>query len=328
MAWLKRNPGLVAGGLVALALMGFAGYYLWNKIQAEQQVTAQLEEADRRFNDLLRRPIHPGNEEVNNIELAKEQVEKLKLLLSDVRKQVGTNEVPQKVSNQEFRALLDNTVTELQRDADRLGVTLPVKDYWFTFAPQKTLVEFNSIEMLMRQLMDIKALTEILYDAKIHDLTALKRVPAATEDNNQTDFLGDKKPTTNSVAIVTPYEITFNGFSSELANVLQGLLNARQCFVVRSVGVEKATEARPDPMNQFQMNPGMYSNPAMRSYFPQGRYAPTPPAYGQPVRRPGNVLLDEHKLKFVLLVDVVRLKPNPQQTVAQTDPNQYMQVPQ
>lgn len=323
MAWLKRNPGLVAGAVVALALMGLAGYYLWTKIQEEAAVTQQLEEANNRFNSLLRRPIHPGNEEVNNIERAREQVERLKVLLADVRNKIGTNEIPRKISNQEFRALLDNTVTELQRDAEKLGITLPAKDYWFTFSPQKTLVEFNAIEMLMQQLMDIKALTEILYEAKIHDLVALKRVPAATEDNNQTDFLGDKKPTTNSVAIVTPYEITFNGFSSELANVLEGLINAEQCFVVRSVGVEKATEKAADPLNPGFPGYSTMSPSMMQRYAPQ-RYAPPAYSYAQP-RRSSNVLLDEEKLKFVLMVDAVRLKPSQERTVAQASANPYMQ---
>ena len=326
MAWLKRNPGLVIGGVVALALMGLAGWFLWSKIQEEATVTTQLEDANRRFNDLLRRPIHPGNETVNNIELAKEEADRLRMLLEEVRKEVGTNDIPRKVSNQEFRALLDNTITELQRDADKYGITLPSKDYWFTFSPQKTLVEFNSVEMLMQQLMDIKALTEVMYDAKIHDLISLKRVPAATEDNNATDFLGDKKPTTNEVAVVTPYEITFQGFSSELAKVLEGLINTDQCFVVRTVGVESATEPQQDA---GMMAPGMpspygaggrYGNPYGGRYAPS--YAP------QPARRPGNVLLDEQKLKFVLMVDAVRLKPREGRTLAQASNPYGGAVPQ
>lgn len=329
MAWVKRNLGLVIGGVVALALMALAGYYLWTKIQEEKAVTLQLEEANRRFNTLLRRPVHPGNERVNNIERAREEVERLKLLLADVRQQVGTNEPPKKVSNQEFRALLDNTVTELQRDAEKLGITLPSKDYWFTFSPQKTAVEFNAIETLMQQLTEIKSLTDILYEAKIHDLVALKRVAAATEDNNTTDFLGDKKPTTNEVAIVTPYEITFQGFSSELAKVLEGLINAEECFVVRSVGVEKASNESPlgaDAMQgQFPGYPGGYAGGRYGN-----RYGFRQPVYQQPqARRPGNVLLDENKLRFVLMVDAVRLKPDTSGAMAQAVPGQYMeQMPQ
>ena len=326
MAWLKRNPGLVAGAVVALALMGLAGWYLWTKIQEEARVTQELEQANQRFNSLLMREIHPGNEEVNNIELAKEQAEALKKLLADVRGKIGRHDLPEKISNQEFRALLDNTITELQREAKKLGITLPQTDYWFTFSPQRTLVEFNKVDMLMQQLMDIKALVDILYAAKIHDLESLKRVPAATEDNNQTDFLADKKPTTNSVAIVTPYEITFNGFSSELANVLEGLLNAEQCFVVRSVGVGKAQEKQADGMNPFGTGTGypMSSTPMSRYGQPQRIYNPQMMYGHQPPKRAGDTLLDEEKLKFVLLVDVVRLKPDERAGAGQVAANPYM----
>ena len=171
--------------------------------------------------------------------------------------------------------------------------------------------------------------TDILYEAKIHDLVGLKRVAAATEDNNATDFLGDKKPTTNEVAIVTPYEVTFQGFSSELAKVLEGLINSKQCFVVRSVGVEKASAIT---------QPGMEGTPGTFPGYPGGypgsrysRYAPQA-YYPQPqVRRAGNVLLDENKLRFVLMVDAVRLKPQPEEQagMAQAMPGQYMeQMPQ
>lgn len=320
MPWVKRNLGLVIGGVVALALMGLAGYYLWTKMQEEALVTMELESATARFNELLRRPVHPGNEQVDNIERAKEEHERLQGLLVEVREQIGTNAIPKKVSDQEFRALLDNTVTELQRDAEKLGIALPSDDYWFTFSPQKTAVEFEEVEMLMQQLMDVKALSDVLYSAKIHDLVALKRVPATSEDNNATDFLGDKEPSTNQFTITTPYELTFQGFSTELAKVLEGLIAAKQCFVVRSVGVEKApTENR---FEQGMANPYMM-NPAMQRYR---RYAPRAPVYRPaPVRRPNNVLLDETKLQFVLMVDSVRLRPSGDQAMAQTSVDPYME---
>jgi hypothetical protein len=315
MAWVKRNLGLVIGGVIALALLGVAGFYLWTSYQKDSEVTAQLDDTTQRFKTLLNRPLHPGDErgKVNNIELVKEENKRLEQFLSGVRTKFGKREIPTNISNRDFRALLDNTVHDLQKSADSLGITVPgKKDYWFTFAPEKSAVEFKNVEMLTHQLMDVKDLCEILFSAKIHDLAGIRRVPASSDDNNATDFLStEKKPTTNEFAIVTPYELRFQGFSSELARVLDRLVTAKRCFVVRTIGVDKAptedASAAPTSMPSFLMDPryggGRYG----------GRYAPPAPvaAPSAAPRRPSNILLDENKLLIVLQVDAVRLKDPP-----------------
>ena len=302
MVWVKRNLGLVIGGVVALALLVVAGFYFFTQRGQDQTVTAELETATERYKTLLNRPVHPGDDQgrVNNIELAKDEVKKLHVFLDEVRSKFGSSNVPTNISNREFRALLDNTISDLQRTADSLGITLPQKDYWFTFAPQKTAVEFKSVDMLTHQLLDVKELCEILYQAKVQDLKGIRRVPASTEDNNAQDFMTDKKPTTNDVAIVTPYELKFQGFSSELARVLDKLVQAKRCFVVRSVAVDRA----PDEQQQA-------AAAAVMPYSPMNRYRQAytpPPVVTQRPQRPGNVLLDENKLLIEMRVDVVRLK--------------------
>jgi hypothetical protein len=307
MPWVKRNLGLVIGGAVAIALLAVAVVFLLKKRGEDQLVTADLETATARYQELLNRPVHPGDDQgrVNNIELAKEEVERLKGFLEQVRAKFGTSNVPTNISNREFRALLDNTITDLQRTADSLGITLPQKDYWFTFAPQKTAVEFKSIEMLTHQLLDIKELCEILYDAKVQDLKGIRRVPASAEDNNAQDFLTDKKAITNEVAIVTPYELKFQGFSGELARVMERLLQAPRCFIIRSVAVDRA----PDDSRMADASMAM---PMPGSFDRYRRMAPVMAPPPQAPRRPGNVLLDENKLLIEMRVDVVRLKDESQ----------------
>jgi hypothetical protein len=301
MAWVKRNLGLVIGGVVALALMALAGYYLWTKIQDDQAVTAQLEEQTQQFQQLLSRPYLPKGGKVNNIEIAKDENKRLNDILQQVRAHFGTRQIPTNITAREFRAMLDRTIYDLQKEAENLGITLPEKDYWFTFAPEKQAVEFKNTEMLTYQLMDVKDLCDIMYNAKIHDLKRIKRVPASSDDNNQTDFF-DKKASTNDVAIVTPYEITFQGFSTELARVMEGLINAKHVFVVKSVVAQKAPE---EAQNTLGSMPVM-SNPYSRY---SSRYAPPVQQMAPRSQRPSNVLLDESKLQFVLQIDAVRLKP-------------------
>ena len=87
MAWVKRNLGLVIGGVVALALMGFAGYFLWAKIQEDNDVTAQLQEQTQQFQTLLNRPLLPRGGKVDNIELAKEENKRLDAQNAELRQE-------------------------------------------------------------------------------------------------------------------------------------------------------------------------------------------------------------------------------------------------
>lgn len=317
MVWLKRNLGLAIGGAIALALMALAGWFLWSKIQGEREVTGLLEDATQRFKDILTRPVHPGNEKVNNVELAKEEHARLQKFLEKVKSQIVTPDIPKDLSNRDFRAMLDNTITELQRDAEKVGMTLPsssgvmgatgaAKDYWFTFGSQKTAVEFKSLENLTYALMDIRAICEVLNNAKVHDLVGLRRTPASTDETG-TDFISDRKASTNEYTIVTPYEVTFQAFSGELARVLEGFIQSKRCFIVKNVAMDKAPAASAAPQ-QFFPQTG-YMDPRMR-----GRYGPmmqpAMPVAPAPTTRPG-MMLDENKLRFTLQVDSVRLKPEP-----------------
>ena len=110
MVWVKRNLGLVIGGVVALALLVVAVVYLLGKRGEDQTVTDELTTATTRYQELLNRPVHPGDDQgkVNNIDLAKDEVRRLEGFLVDVKGRFGTSSVPTNISNREFRALLDN----------------------------------------------------------------------------------------------------------------------------------------------------------------------------------------------------------------------------
>jgi hypothetical protein len=336
MAWIKRNLGLVIGGVVALALLGVGGWYLYAKMQEDQTVTADLDQAASSFKEIVNRPVHPGNDKVNNIQLAKDEHKKMEDLLEAMRDRIAGPPLPKDLNNKEFRALLDNTIVEMRRDAEKRGITLPNQgqDYWFTFQSQKTAVEFKNLETLTYELLDIKTIVDILYNSKVHDLIGLKRVQA-NSDENGADFLTDKRITTNDVAIITPYEVTFQGFSAELGRVMEGLIKAKRCFIVKNIGVDKApsttpssTPRTPVPQTMPYGNPygnryagGMGMNPYARGMMSQPA-APAP----QPVTPRNNVILDENKLRITLAIDSVRIKPKEEKKKEQK-PQQLTQAP-
>ena len=61
MKWLKKNLFLVAGGLVALGLLGFAIFFLINSKQAVDEVSASVIKIDVSLPARGRQPAHQGS---------------------------------------------------------------------------------------------------------------------------------------------------------------------------------------------------------------------------------------------------------------------------
>jgi hypothetical protein len=331
MPWLKRNLLLVAGGVVALGLLGFAGYFLYAKIQLEQEVTEKLRTQTTELEDLTKQKPHPGNEKVNNIKSAEDQEKELQRFLAEARRAFVLPDYPKALDSGQFKLLLDNTVDELQRAAEKVKVKLPAQ-YLFTFAAQKPLMAFEAetIEPLSMMLTDIKTICHVIFDAKVLTLDGIRRVAVATQDTpspsgGPADYW-NKKPTTNDLAITTPYEFTFHCFTPELSAVLEGLYGCPQCFIVKNVVVDTAPssllEKQPEqPVMPMMPTAGGGMNTyqywlMMGRYGMRGRYMPQMPPLEQPgVTTPGpgpgggiRTVLDEKPFRVIMWVDVVRLK--------------------
>lgn len=245
MSWIKRNPLFFVGSLIAVLLMGVAGWYLYSKYAENNQILAKLDELYAELGRLNGENPHPGAGQVDNIKTAREQQQQVKTFIDKCRARFeripAIPDLP-KVNGQEFTTALRSTIARMQRDATNASVTLPA-DYSFSFAVQKPLVKFasGSLEPLSVQLGEVKAICEVLFQAKINSLDNLRRERVSADDATgpQTDYL-DQKSITNELAVMTPYELSFRCFSSELAGVLAGFASSPHGIVVRTLNVEPA----------------------------------------------------------------------------------------
>lgn len=256
MDWIKRNLFFLIGGVVALALMGLAGFYLYSKWSLNGEVIEKLNAQYAELKRLSSENPHPGYGKTDNIQIAKEQQQQLRALQKKTREQF--NSIPaipasDKVTSEEFSSSLRRTIDQLQRVATNSSVILP-QAYSFSFEAQKPRMTFaaGSLEPLSRQLGEVKAICDILFAAKVNSLDNLRRERVSPDDSSGpvTDYL-EKKSVTNELAILSPYEVTFRCFSAELASVLSGF-GASSCgIVVKSLNVDPApASAEPDPSGQ------------------------------------------------------------------------------
>lgn len=248
MAWIKRNLYFVIGSVIALALMGWAGYYLYSEWAQNNTILATLNEDYEKLRSLNSQNPHPGSGAIDNDKAARAQREELLAFLQQPRvyfQPIAPIPAGAQLNDQDFTSALSHTIDQLQRDATNASVALP-PNYGFSFEAQRPRVQFaaGSLRPLSVQLGEVKTIAEMLFNAKINSLDNIRRERVSPDDSSgpQTDYLNEKS-VTNELAVMTPYQVTFRCFSSELAAVLAGFAGTSNGFIIKTINVEPAPAA-------------------------------------------------------------------------------------
>lgn len=336
MDWIKRNLVFVIGGVITLVLMGLAGWYSFsgwsNNAKQKELITAAYEE----LNTLYANKPAPGDgKKVDNIKLAKEQqkeAQEFNNKLAGYLEKIPSLPPGTNIAGRDYSAALQETISQLQREATNNSVILPSR-YKFSFEKQAGLVTFapGTLDALAIQLGEVKAICDVLNIAKINSLDAIRRerVPGSPDDLSgpATDYI-DISSTTNELAIISPYEITFRCFTPELAAVLSGFAQSRYGLIVKAINAEPSLtttiqDAYGNPPPTYvqpvipQPGPKGFGEDGMAARYGNARYggAPQQPVFQPqpavaPAAKPGlQTFLKEKQLKVTLLVHVVKLLP-------------------
>jgi len=252
MSWIKRNLFFLIGAVVALALLGMAGFYLYSKWNLNNTVLAQLTQSHEDLKKLNSANPHPGSGNVDNIGAAREQIKEVRAAMAKTRqyfqKIPPVPDLP-KVNDFDFSSSLARTIAQLARDATNSSVGIPA-GYSFSFQAQRNKMGFaaGSLPPLAKQLGEVKAICEVLFAAKVNSLDYVRRERVSPDDaaGSQSDYLAEKS-VTNALAILSPYEVSFHCFSPELGGVLSGLANSPHGLIAQYVNVEIAAAPTVDP---------------------------------------------------------------------------------
>jgi hypothetical protein len=357
MDWIKRNLFFVIGGVVALALLGGAGYYSYTRYEsynaAREKLNADYDELKRLHNQTP----SPGNEKVDNTKAAREQEAEVRALMAKAKQYfqpipavvnvISNASTGQwQVTGEDYAAGLRQVIDTLQKEATLGSVTLPPK-YAFSFSAQQSLIRFapGSLERLAEQLAEVRVIAGVLNKSKVNGIESIRRERVSTDDNSGpiTDYL-DRASVTNELAVITPYEVTFLCFSTELAGVISAMSASPHSLIVKGFnvehtggtgGVDPATgqpmsgeyainpvpqplyaPQQPAPLPTPQRNSGAEEAAVFARRYGKGGLTPTPTPAPQPV--PGIVapvvpkvqtILDEKQLRVTMLIYVVKLLP-------------------
>lgn len=285
---------MVLGGLVAAGLLAAAVLYLLQGVQRgnalEAELAAQLEKLANINNaEFTASPA--------NVKLARENTERVAAFQAGAQKMLVDASMPE-LDDAKFRALLDTAIYELSRGCSNATIIIPPK-YAFTFGAQLGKLKYapGSLEPCYRQLQDLKAISGVLIAAKIHSIESLRRVRVSVDDpKGDSAYLEDQTLRTNSFAVIAPYEVSFKGFSPELAAVLNGLARTPEFFVVKNLTV-LPEGARVAVDSTTMTNPA----PPVVTGSGGGKKGAAPPPAQRRV-----TILDERPLRITLSLESVR----------------------
>lgn len=299
MNWLKRNLFFAIGMAVALLLLGASGYYIWSQWSRN---SAKFDELNGIYSSL--RNIKPGTDKQENIDEARQQATQVREWIAGTKKYFKPIErIPSgQLTDSAFSTALHSNITVLQQEAFAANVILPPA-YNFSFQAQSDKVRFapGSLDKLAVQLGEVKTITEILYRSHINALEGIQRLRVSEDDTQgqATDYIDDPSlapqpdgsapppQTTSDLATLTPYQVTFRGFSSEIAQVLSSLGSSSNCFIVKTINVQPANAG-------IGMGTGMDMG------------MPPPPVIST---RGPQTLLSEQMLRVTMMIEVVKLVP-------------------
>jgi hypothetical protein len=294
MAWIKRNLFFVIGSIVALALLGAAGFYVYKSWQRNAAAIASLNEIYDDLKSAGTQKPSAGNDKVNNTEAAREQEKELREWIKKAREHfqpIAPIPSPTNgpISSEAFASALRKTIDQLQRAAFDANVTVPPQ-YGFSFEAQRSLVRFapNGLEPLSRQLGEVKTISEIIFAARVNQLDGVQRLHVSDDDTAgpASDYI-DNQPVKTELALLTPYEVTFRAFTPEIAQVLAAFAASPHGFIVKAINVQPA---------------GATTDATQTASAPA-------PGTATPGKGGLQTILNEQLLRVTLLVEVVKLTP-------------------
>ncbi len=342
MLWFKRNLFFVLSMLLGLGLTGWAVYDNYSLSEKNGTVADDLKTTRDQLKNLQGKSPQPTPE---NIQATRDDAKRVQEYLDKFHTAFAPFPTPPQTDQRGFKTILETTIEHLRQAASNADVTLPA-NFNFSFSSQMEKLSYHedSIEPWLVQLEEIKVICDILFTARITALDSLQRVSVSEDDQGAADYLVGSAISTNQLGTVSPYKITFRGYSEQIAGVLEGFARSSHCWIVKDVDIKPSMAALPvvipveqpqqfvpppryyrrpspygDPRNdpRFQFNggggrpvPGQFAG---RPMFPRPMMPQEP--YAQPTVPLGPVTILSPKILFVSLsLDLVKLKEPEVQT--------------
>lgn len=315
MPWIKRNLYFLISCVLAVVLLGAAGWYCYTQWQGNNQSWDLLNQAYSDLKTLNGSLITPTEDNINAARAEAKQAQELASGLQKYLTPIASIPNTNKIDDRLLAFAVRDTIQDLTLSAEANHVELPL-NFAFSFSAQRDKAVYAALsrDQLARQLGEVKAICDVLFTNRINSLESLQRERTAddgTGGGGTTPEYLEFTAVTNNNTIIAPYEVSFLCFDQELAGVLAEFANERHGMIVRTLGVEPAEAAATEGgMPQMPTTPEGYGP---RGYGPRGYggIMPGMPQTQETTKGGLPVVVDEKKLKVTMLLELVRIVSTP-----------------
>ena len=313
MLWLKRNLVFALSLLVAVGLFLYGSYYLFSKWSENSELQKQVEETDASLKKIY--DLKSTSPTATNIMILRQQDAELRTFLTNVTALRKPLDYDAKISSANFKTLLDNSLAQLNREADQARI--PVVQKEFGFSNIKPLVSFaeGSVPLLAEQLAEVKLICGILFKSEISALENLRREGISKDDfaaSSSVDYHSIAKMTNELTREISSfYVVTFTSFSESLASVLENVERSPEALSVRLLSVLPAgpsKTANPGTTTTPVTSPVNSGAPTVAPQRGQARAGAGAQAAASPTRRL-ETLVDEKAFRVSMILEVTKAAP-------------------
>ena len=300
MAWIKRNLFIALSSAIGLILLGGAGFYVYTGWSEDSAAQEELTKAQSDLDVLQKKTPLPTRELVQQVKSSQEAMlaaqSKFNNVLSPATK-------TQALDEKSFKLTLDTALVQLQNSATNAGVRIGAPDYAFSFSALTTRLNFptNYTARWLEQLQDVKELCGFIFASRVNILESIRRTAVSSDEQGtggRSDYLSISLSTNQNIVSI-PYEITIQGFSRELADLLNNIEHATNLYAIRTMDIQ------PGNGNIPTSGSGAYSPSSSAKTYSTSE----PSAYSSAASTSSSTLVSEGLLRAVILVDLIKPLP-------------------
>jgi hypothetical protein len=240
---MNQQKQFLIGFSVVLALaLAAAGFYFLSRRSAFKEAMGKFESERTMISTLERKSPYPDAE---NVERIAESVTAYQGEVADLQSQLLTYQktLDDTMSQPEFRAKLQDTVSEFKKGAELAGMTLPDDFYMGMGRYKGEIPRKEAVGLLNYQLSSMDNLMRVLAGVGTTELIKLERGALPIEQDGYQEESGGERAALEKY----PIQIAFSGPHKAFTGVFNQISNDKEFFyIIRYIRIESSMKEGPD----------------------------------------------------------------------------------
>jgi hypothetical protein len=302
---MNQQKQFLIGFFVVLALaLAAAGFYYFSSRSAYKEALSGFDDQRRMISTLERKSPYPNAENVDRIV---ESVTAYQGEVAESQSKLLTyqKELDETMTQPEFRKKLQDAVSEFEKGARLVGLTLPEDFYMGMQRYRAEIPRKEAVGLLNYQLSSIDNLMRVLANVGATELIEIDRATLPIEYDSYKEEEGAEQAPLEKY----PLRIAFSGPHQAFTGVFNQISNDKEFFyIVRYVRIESSMKDGPDRSSAgFFEEPGADFSPGAAAPEESGFFGGDASTGGENPDYDASLIMGQETIKVLAVIDLVRV---------------------